>query len=64
LPIVRNRVRILEEDKIRLIVDEAGSTIPQLRECLAQNDIAVQSIKQYFPPLGDVIFKIMESSYA
>jgi ABC-2 type transport system ATP-binding protein len=59
LPGVR-KVHLLENGRVRLVVDEASTAIPRLVEWSQAEDLALESIEEYLPPFDDVFVKLIE----
>ncbi|MFN2291566.1 MAG: ABC transporter ATP-binding protein [Anaerolineae bacterium] len=59
LPAVR-KVRLLEDGRLRLIVEEASTAIPRLVEWSQEEDLALESIQEYLPPFDDVFVRLIE----
>jgi ABC-2 type transport system ATP-binding protein len=60
LPGVIGKIRRLDENTLRLIVDEASTAMPQILEwCQAQN-LKIESIEEYLPPFDDVFVELIQ----
>jgi ABC-2 type transport system ATP-binding protein len=59
LPAVRE-VRLLENGRVRLIVEGANTAIPRLVEWSQEEELALESIEKYLPPFDDVFVKLIE----
>ena len=64
LPFVKRNAMFLDEDRVRVIVEEASAAIPALTEWCARENITVRSIQQYIPPFDEVFIKEAEASRA
>jgi ABC-2 type transport system ATP-binding protein len=61
LPGVR-KARLLENGRVRLVVKEANTAIPSLVLWSQQEDLDLESVDEYLPPLDDVFVKLIEES--
>jgi ABC-2 type transport system ATP-binding protein len=59
LPEVR-KVHLLENGHVRLVVDEASTAMPSLFLWSQQEELDMESIDEYLPPLDDVFVKLIE----
>lgn len=59
LPFVK-RIRELSSGILRLLVDDAATSLPELMNWLQEQDIGVQTLQQYQPPFDDVFVALME----
>jgi len=64
LPFVRGKVRVISDQEIDLIVDEASTAIPALMEACKAERINVETIEEISPPFDDVFVKIIEKETA
>jgi ABC-2 type transport system ATP-binding protein len=60
LPFVRGKVKVINEQEIELIVDEANTAIPLLLEATKADRINVETIEEISPPFDDVFVKLIE----
>jgi len=60
LPFVTGPVTITGEAAVRLTVDDAGTAIPDLMAWAAANNIAVQTVEKFEPPLDDVFVELVK----
>lgn len=65
LPFVKERVtRLEEENRIRLIVEEASTAIPALLDWCQKEYVTVESIEEYLPPFDDVFVELVKETPA
>jgi ABC-2 type transport system ATP-binding protein len=62
LPYLRRRPNFLQDNSLRLVVDDAGTAMPALVEWLNQKNIKISSIEPYLPPFDDVFVSIVEAA--
>jgi ABC-2 type transport system ATP-binding protein len=62
LPFTHRRVMWLNDTTLRLIVDDASTTMPALLEWCATHNQTVDSIEEYLPPLDDVFVELMKKN--
>jgi ABC-2 type transport system ATP-binding protein len=60
LPFVRQKVQVLSEQHLRIIVDQARRDIPDLMEWSSQHGIEVETIEEFLPPFDDVFIHLIE----
>lgn len=58
-PIVRQRVTRIGSNRVRLVVDEASTAIPELIDWSRGQKLTVESIEQYQPPFDDVFMQLV-----
>jgi ABC-type multidrug transport system ATPase subunit len=61
LPFVQGKVKILSDQEIDVIVEDASTAIPLLVENLNAQRLNVESIEQKSTPFDDVFVKIIET---
>jgi ABC-2 type transport system ATP-binding protein len=61
LPEVR-KVRLLENGRVRLVVDQASTAIPRLFPWSQEEDLDLESVDEYLPPFDDVFVKLIEGA--
>jgi ABC-2 type transport system ATP-binding protein len=61
LPSVLN-VRLLEDGRVRLVVDDASTAIPSLFSWSRQEELELESVDEYLPPFDDVLVRLIEGS--
>ena len=64
LPFVRGKVRVVNDQEIELIVDDASTAIPALVEAAKAARINIETIEQISPPFDDVFVKVIEKETA
>lgn len=60
LPFVHGKVKVINDQEIELIVDEASTAIPALMETAQREKINIQTIEEILPPFDDVFVKVIE----
>jgi ABC-2 type transport system ATP-binding protein len=60
LPFVQGRIQPLGESGLRIIVDDAGTAVPDLVEWARTNNLDVRSIEKFEAPLDDVFVEIVK----
>jgi ABC-2 type transport system ATP-binding protein len=61
LPAVR-KVQLLENGRVRLVVEEASTAIPRVVEWSQRQDLTLESIGEYLPPFDDVFVRLIEGA--
>ena len=61
LPFVHGKVKIISDQEVDVIVDEASTAIPLLMEWCQQQRLKVETIEEKSPPFDDVFVKIIET---
>jgi ABC-2 type transport system ATP-binding protein len=61
LPFVRGKVKVISDQEIELIVDEANTAIPALIEASKAQRINIETIEQISPPFDDVFVRLIET---
>jgi ABC-2 type transport system ATP-binding protein len=64
LEFVKQRPKVIDENTVCLVVDEASTAIPSLVEFTNSRKIAVQSIEPYAPPFDDVFVHLVKKEEA
>jgi ABC-2 type transport system ATP-binding protein len=64
LPFVRGKVKVINDQEIELIVDEANTAIPALVEACKAERINVETIEEVSPPFDDVFVRLIETEDA
>jgi len=54
------KVRMLENGRVRLVVEKASTAIPRLVEWSQKEELALESIEEYLPPFDDVFVRLIE----
>ena len=60
LPFVRGSVQPLSESGLRIVVDDAGTAVPDLIEWANAQNLALTSVEKYVPPLDDVFVEVVQ----
>jgi ABC-2 type transport system ATP-binding protein len=60
LPFVRGPVIRTGENSVRIVVEDAGTAMPDLMEWSGRQNIEVDSIEEYLPPFDDVFVELVE----
>jgi ABC-2 type transport system ATP-binding protein len=60
LPFVRGKVKVMSDQEIDVIVDEASTAIPELMDALKGEKIIIETIEQVSPPFDDVFVRLIE----
>jgi ABC-2 type transport system ATP-binding protein len=64
LPFVKENPRLLDLNKVRLIVDDVSTALPKLVEFTKSRNIRVKSIEPYAPPFDDVFVQLVNHKEA
>jgi ABC-2 type transport system ATP-binding protein len=59
LPFVTGPVSLVGEDSIRVTVNDAGTAIPELMEWVGAQNVDVQTVEKFEPPLDDVFVELV-----
>jgi ABC-2 type transport system ATP-binding protein len=60
LPFVHGKIKVISDQEIELIVDEASTAIPALIEACKAERISIETIEEISPPFDDVFVKLIE----
>lgn len=60
LPFVHGKIKVISDQEIELIVDEASTAIPALIEACKAERINIETIEEISPPFDDVFVKLIE----
>ena len=60
LPFVHGKIKVISDQEIDLIVDEASTAIPALIEACKAERINIETIEEILPPYDDVFVKLIE----
>lgn len=60
LPFVKSKVKVISDQEIEVIVDEASTAIPELMEAFKGEGIPIETIEEIQPPFDDVFVKVIE----
>jgi hypothetical protein len=61
---VHGKVKIISDQEVDVIVDEANTAIPLLMEWCQEQKLNVETIEETTPPFDDVFVKIIEMEAA
>jgi ABC-2 type transport system ATP-binding protein len=61
LPFVRGKIKVINDQEVEVIVDEANTAIPELVEACRGEGITVETIEQISPPFDDVFVRLIET---
>jgi ABC-2 type transport system ATP-binding protein len=61
LPFVRGKVKVISDQEIEVIVDEASTAIPSLVESLKEQRLNTETVEQKSVPFDDVFVKLIET---
>ncbi len=60
LPFVLGNIKIISDQEMEIIVDDASTAIPQLVEACRGEGINIETIEQVSPPFDDVFVRLIE----
>src|ERR1041384_7495092 len=60
LPFVRGKIKVINDQEIEIVVDEANTAMPALMEASKAQGIDIQTIEQISPPFDDVFVRLIE----
>jgi ABC-2 type transport system ATP-binding protein len=60
LPFVHGKIKVIGDQELELIVDEASTAIPALIEACKADRINIETIEEILPPYDDVFVKLIE----
>ena len=64
LPFVHGKVKIINDQEVEVIVDEASTAVPLLLEWTQAQKVTVETIEEHSPPFDDVFVRIIEKENA
>jgi ABC-2 type transport system ATP-binding protein len=64
LPFVRGKVKVVNDQEIEMIVDEASTAIPALVEAAKAERVNIETIEEISPPFDDVFVRLIEKETA
>src|SRR6266496_1995084 len=64
LPFVRGKIKVINDQEIEVVVDEASTAMPALMEASKADGINIQTIEQISPPFDDVFVRLIEMETA
>jgi ABC-2 type transport system ATP-binding protein len=60
LPFVKGKIKVINDQEIELVVDEANTAMPALMEAAKAQRINVEKMEQISPPFDDVFVRLIE----
>jgi ABC-2 type transport system ATP-binding protein len=60
LPFVRSKIKVINDQEMEVIVDEASTAMPQLVEACKGEGINIETIEEILPPFDDVFVRLIE----
>ena len=64
LPFVHGKLKMIGDQEVEVIVDEASTAMPQLVEAFQGEKINIETIEEILPPFDDVFVKLIEKENA
>jgi ABC-2 type transport system ATP-binding protein len=64
LPFVRGKIKVINDQEVEVIVDEASTAIPEIVEALKGEKVNIETIEQISPPFDDVFVRLIEMENA
>lgn len=64
LPFVLGKIKMIGDQEIEIIVDEASTAMTQLVEALKGEKVTIETIEEILPPFDDVFVKLIEKENA
>lgn len=64
LPFARGKAKMISDQEVEMVVDEASTAMPLLVEWCRQERLTVETIEEKSPPFDDVFVKIIEKETA
>ncbi|HLO14623.1 MAG TPA: ABC transporter ATP-binding protein [Anaerolineales bacterium] len=61
LPFVRGKIKVINDQEIEVVVDEASTAIPALMEASKADGVNVETIEEISPPFDDVFVRLIET---
>jgi hypothetical protein len=61
---VKGKIKVINDQEIELIVDEATTAMPALMEAAKAQRVNVEKIEQVSPPFDDVFVRLIEKETA
>jgi hypothetical protein len=61
---VKGKIRVINDQEIEIIVDEANTAMPALMEAAKAQRVNVEKIEQVSPPFDDVFVRLIEKETA
>ncbi len=60
LPFVRGPIKVINDQEVEVIVDEASTAMPQLVDACKGEGVVVETIEEILPPFDDVFVRLIE----
>jgi ABC-2 type transport system ATP-binding protein len=60
LPFVKGKIKVINDQEIEMVVDEANTAMPALMEAAKAQRINVEKMEQISPPFDDVFVRLIE----
>jgi ABC-2 type transport system ATP-binding protein len=64
LPFVRGKVKVINDQEIELVVDDASTAVPAVMEAAKAGRINIETIEEISPPFDDVFVRLIEKETA
>lgn len=64
LPFVQGRIKVINDQEMEVVVDEASTAMPQLVDACRAEGITVEMIEEILPPFDDVFVRLIEKESA
>lgn len=64
LPFVQEKIKLINDQELEVIVDEASTAMPELMEACKGEGIPVETIEEILPPFDDVFVRLIERENA
>jgi ABC-2 type transport system ATP-binding protein len=64
LPFVQEKIKMINDQEIEVIVDEASTAMPELMEAGKGEGITIETIEEILPPFDDVFVRLIERENA
>jgi ABC-2 type transport system ATP-binding protein len=64
LPFVKGKIKVINDQEIEIIVDEANTAMPALMEATQAQRVNVEKIEEISPPFDDVFVRLIEKETA
>jgi ABC-2 type transport system ATP-binding protein len=61
LPFVHGKIKVISDQEIEIIVDEASTAVPALIEACKVERINIETIEEISPAFDDVFIKLIET---
>jgi ABC-2 type transport system ATP-binding protein len=60
LPFVRGKIKVINDQDIEVIVDEASTAMPALLDALKAERVNIETMEEILPPFDDVFVRLIE----